>query len=291
MEGWISIHRKIVESEIWEKPPLYIKVWIYLLVSAQHSTYKGLKRGQVRTSIPEIIDACKWRVGARIERPTKDQIYQIIEWLRKPNEGVHEGNAKATMITTTKATQGMLINISNYAFYQDIKEGESNDESNDENQTNPRRKQRRPDNINNNDNNDNNDNNVNNENKKDYTSDFELFWNSYPKKIAKKEAAKTFDKVIKAGGDPTVIIQCATNYQIQCNLLKTESQFIKHPKTFLNEERYIDYKEGGMAIEKHEKGNGEARFRGNQKESEFASADRNKPYVHEDIDLAAFGLF
>ncbi|WP_438351572.1 hypothetical protein ACP8HI_13575 [Paenibacillus sp. FA6] len=237
MDGWISIHRKIIESEIWEKPPLYIKVWVYLLVSAQHSTYKGLKRGQVRTSIPEIINACKWRVGARIERPTKDQVYQILEWLRKPNEGVYESNAKATMITTTKATQGMLININNYAVYQDTDRDESNDEGNDENLTNPRRKQRRPDNINN------NDNNVNNNNKKDYTSDFELFWNSYPRKVAKKEAAKTFEKVIKAGEDPNVIIQCATNYQTQCNLLKTESQFIKHPKTFLNEERYKDYLE------------------------------------------------
>ncbi|WP_337033240.1 hypothetical protein [Paenibacillus illinoisensis] len=156
MDGWISLHRKLIESEIWEKPPLYIKVWVFLLLSAQHSNYKGLKPGQVRTSIPEIIDACKWRVGARIERPTKDQIYQIIEWLRKPNEGVHESNAKATMITTTKATQGMLINISNYAVYQDSDRDESNDESNDEKATNPLRKQRTPNNINNNVNNNNN---------------------------------------------------------------------------------------------------------------------------------------
>lgn len=158
MDGWISLHRKLIESEIWEKPPLYIKVWIYLLLSAQHSDYKGLKRGQVRTSIPEIIEACKWRVGARVERPTKDQIYQVIEWLRKPNEGVHESNAKATMITTTKATQAMIVTISNYADYQDRALNESNGEGNDEKATNQLREQRQPNNINNNDNNDNKDN-------------------------------------------------------------------------------------------------------------------------------------
>lgn len=156
MDGWISLHRKLIESEIWEKPPLYIKVWVFLLLSAQHSNYKNLRPGQVSTSIPEIIEACKWRVGARVERPTKDQIYQIIEWLRKPNEGVHESNAKATMITTTKATHGLLVNINNYGLYQDNKTDESNDEGNGEKATKPLRKQRQPDNINNNVNNNNN---------------------------------------------------------------------------------------------------------------------------------------
>lgn len=159
MNGWISLHRKMIESEIWEKPPLYIKVWIYLLLSAQHSDYKGLKRGQVRTSIPEIIEACKWRVGARVERPTKDQVYQVLEFLRgkamKSERRPHEGNARATMITTTKATQAIIVTISNYADYQDRATNESNDEGNGEKATNPPRKQRQPDNINNNVNNDN----------------------------------------------------------------------------------------------------------------------------------------
>lgn len=148
MDGWIKLHRKIIESEIWEKPPLYIKVWLYLLLCAQHSTYKGLNPGQISTSIPEIIEACKWRVGARVERPTKDQIYQIIQWLRKPNEGVHESNAKATMITTTKATQSMLITICNYGVYQHFDADESNDESNGEKATKQLREQRQPNNIN-----------------------------------------------------------------------------------------------------------------------------------------------
>lgn len=158
MDGWISLHRKVIESEIFQKPPLYMKVWVYLLVSAQHTEYKGLKPGQLRTSIPDIIEAVKWKVGARTERPTKDQIYQILEWMRKPNEGGNESNAKATMITTTKATHGMLINIDNYGLYQHSEERESNGESNGETATNPPRKQRQSDNINNNGNNDNKDN-------------------------------------------------------------------------------------------------------------------------------------
>jgi uncharacterized phage protein (TIGR02220 family) len=145
----------MIESEIWEKPPLYIKVWMYLLMQAQHKPYKGLKRGQLSTSIPEIIEAVAWRVGARKERPTKDQVFQILDWLRstKTQRSPDESNAKATMITTTKATQSMLINVDGYCHYQDISNYESNDESNDENPTKPVRKQREPDNTNKNVNN------------------------------------------------------------------------------------------------------------------------------------------
>jgi hypothetical protein len=146
--GYILICRKVVESEIWEKPPLYIKVWFYLLTKAQHSDFKKLKRGQLFASIPEIIEACSWKVGYRRERPTKDQIYQIIDWLRKGSERVHEGETKATMITTTKATHGLLINIDNYDYYQTFKNYEGNKESNDREDTKVTREQRQPNNIN-----------------------------------------------------------------------------------------------------------------------------------------------
>lgn len=149
--GYIIISRNLVESEIWEKPPLYVKVWLYLLTMAQHSDYKKLKRGQLVTSIPEIIEACSWRVGYRKEKPTKDQVFQIIDWLRKGDEAVNEGDTKATMITTTKATHGLVVNIENYDFYQTSKNYDSNDEHNNEDDTRATREQRQPDNINKND--------------------------------------------------------------------------------------------------------------------------------------------
>ncbi|NRD81152.1 hypothetical protein HPT25_28070 [Bacillus sp. BRMEA1] len=162
--GYIILSRKIIESEIWEKPPLYIKVWIYLLTKAQHAEFKKLKRGQLFTSIPEIMEACSWKVGYRTVKPTKDQIFQVIDWLRKGNESSHEGETKATMITTTKATQGLLINIDNYDHYQTPKNYESNEEGNDEEEAKATRKQRQPDNINKNDKNVKNDKNENKNN-------------------------------------------------------------------------------------------------------------------------------
>jgi hypothetical protein len=191
--GYILLSRKIIESQIWNKPPLYIKVWVYLLTCAQHKDYKGLKRGQLRTSIPEIQEACSWYVGFRKVVPTKDQIYQVLEWLRTGCAHNDESNTKATMIATTKATQGIVITILNYGHYQDSKSYESNDESNDEKAMKPTRKQRAPNNINKNDKNDKNDN------KEIYIELFE-FWNSLnitPHKVLTENLIKAMDKAFK----------------------------------------------------------------------------------------------
>jgi hypothetical protein len=157
--GYILLARKIIESEIWKKPPLYLKVWVYLLARAQHSKYKNLEKGQLITSIPEIQENCSWYVGCRKEKPTRDQIFQIIDFLRKRCEHDCAHDTKATMITTTKATHKMLVTIQKYCVYQDSKLYESNAESNDEKDTKATRKQRQPDNINKNDKNVNNDKN------------------------------------------------------------------------------------------------------------------------------------
>ena len=119
--GYILLSRKITESEIFKKPPLYLKVWVYLLSCAQHRQYKGLKKGQLYISIPEIQEACSHMVGYRKVTPTKAQIYNVLEWLRKRCEGYDESNDNTTMITTTKATHGLLVNIEKYGFYQNPK--------------------------------------------------------------------------------------------------------------------------------------------------------------------------
>lgn len=154
--GYILLSRKIIESEIFKKPPLYLKVWIYLLSKAQHKDYKQLKRGQLWTNIPEIQEVCSWYVGFRKETPSKKQIYTILEWLRNPYEQDNEKDTKETMIVTTKGTQGMLIYIVNFNHYQTSKNYEGNDEGNNEILMKELRKDDEGNNINKNDNNDNN---------------------------------------------------------------------------------------------------------------------------------------
>lgn len=134
MNGYILISRKIVESEIWSKPPLYLKVWVWLLCKAQFQDYKNLKRGQVRTSIKEIQEACAHYSGYRKEVPTLRQIRTILEWLRNPrgcNNGCNCGsNDGSNMIETMGVTHGVVITICNFNDYQDPKFYGSNNGSN-----------------------------------------------------------------------------------------------------------------------------------------------------------------
>ena len=44
MEGYIKLSRRLLSSDIWFKPPLYLKVWIYLLCQASHQDYGTLRR-------------------------------------------------------------------------------------------------------------------------------------------------------------------------------------------------------------------------------------------------------
>lgn len=129
--GYILLSRKIIESEIWQKPPLYLKVWIYLLSRAQFTSFKKLKRGQLWVTISEIQETCSYMVGYRKETPSEKQIRSILNWLRNP----YEETTKGAMIATEKATRGMLITIENFNAYQDSKNYEGDYEGNYEETT------------------------------------------------------------------------------------------------------------------------------------------------------------
>lgn len=148
-KGYFIIARKTLESEIWHKPPLYFKVWCYLLARANWDDFGNLKRGQLFTSLEEIAEDNCWYVGYRKEVPTKSQIYGILEWLRTFHEDNDEPNSEsndtATMITTAKATRGIIINIVKYSIYQDPKHYESNSETDSEDSMNQITREQRSD--------------------------------------------------------------------------------------------------------------------------------------------------
>lgn len=146
--GYILISRQVIESEIWEKPPLYFKVWMYLLARAQYKSFRGLERGETIVTIPELIEACSWKVGYRIEKPTKSQIFNILEWLRNSHEDEYEGVTSDAMISTTKTTRGMVVKVLNYDVYQDPTNYEHNKDTNHESNTNTTRPERQADTIN-----------------------------------------------------------------------------------------------------------------------------------------------
>ena len=68
-------------------------------------------------------------------------------------------------------------------------------------------------------------------------SEFDSFWESYPKKVDKGAALRAFRRAIK-NQDPTVVIAGARAYAEDPNL--PEKQFIKNPATWLNAEAWAN---------------------------------------------------
>ena len=68
-----------------------------------------------------------------------------------------------------------------------------------------------------------------------FTDDFENFWKEYPRQVGKKEAYKKWLATLKAnqGTAPEQLIHAATNYATYCRKTRKETEYIKHPSTFL----------------------------------------------------------
>lgn len=120
--GYYIKARCIQDSEIAQAPPHVREIWDWLLREANHKDSKVagtiVKRGQLIRSYKDIQDGLAWKVGWRKTTYSKWDCEKAMKVL-----------VKATMITTTKTTRGMLITVLNYAKYQEPKNYESHNES------------------------------------------------------------------------------------------------------------------------------------------------------------------
>jgi len=120
--GYYIKARCIQESGIALAPPHVREIWDWILKECNHTEKRiggtVIKRGECMRSYNDIIDGLKWRIGYREERYTKSQCEIAMKVLKK-----------ATMITTTKTTRGMIIKVLNYDKFQDPRNYESHNET------------------------------------------------------------------------------------------------------------------------------------------------------------------
>lgn len=243
--GYVLLPR--VEHPIDNMPSLYRDVWIYILKKARHKEdkVKGFKRGECLISIPELQDELTHYVGYKKVSPTKHQIDNVIRWLRKTNtydalyDNGYDTNTK--MITTTRTTRGMIVKVGGYAVFQDPKNYEYDSGYDNVNDTNTKRVRQQPDTIHKNVKNEKNEiknnsaTNVANEREEQLLKEFNDWWSLYNKKKDKKVALSKF-KIARKQHSLETIVKGTKSY------LKTvtNKQYQKHPKTFLNNETFLD---------------------------------------------------
>lgn len=108
MEGWIKLHRKILESDLWnsKEPFGFREAWIDLLLMVNHADKKILfdgepytvKCGQRITSIRKLAERWHW---------SKDKVTRYLKTLESEQ-----------MITKKRYRNGTLLTIVNYGKYQ-----------------------------------------------------------------------------------------------------------------------------------------------------------------------------
>lgn len=77
---------------------------------------------------------------------------------------------------------------------------------------------------------------------KNIEKEFETFWNEYPRKEGRKPSFEKFKSIRKKYSLET-IMEGLKRYLFYIEKNRVEKQYIKHPKSFLNQEGFLEYNE------------------------------------------------
>ena len=230
--GFIALHRKLLDSPIWQVSTVEQKViLITLLLMANHSEKKWYwqgeeficQPGQFITSLPNIVKACG-----------NGLTVQNVRTALKKFENMN-------FLTDQSTKTGRLITIVNWQVYQGKREVDN----------------RQPNSqltSNNNDNNItmiNNDNNNNNAHAREQTQNglevnekekgFERFWGLYPSKRKKPVARIAWMNMRVHSEEQYALINAAVERYKKTNQWQEENgRYIPDPDTFLQDERWTD---------------------------------------------------
>ena len=78
-----------------------------------------------------------------------------------------------------------------------------------------------------------------------FESEFDRFWAEYPRKVAKSKAKAAFEKVMQKGVSIEALLGALRIQKLSTQWTKDGGQFIPHPATWLNQERWEDEVDGG----------------------------------------------
>jgi hypothetical protein len=124
--GFIFLSRKLLDSEIWDKEPVWLKIWLFLLLKVAYEDGR-YPRGTYFFKYKWIMDNTK---------ATHNQVEKCIKYLKRSKQ-----------IATQKATHGMILTVLNYAKYQDLKKLISDTKSDSKSDIRATQKRYRSDNI------------------------------------------------------------------------------------------------------------------------------------------------
>ncbi len=126
--GYFNFARKFFSSEIWLRPPLFLKIFLWIIGQANHKGHKKngyqYKRGELVTTYEKIAQANSHYFNRKHIVPSLKQIRSILSWLEKKGmisvEPLKSGLGRTGAGTRahTGAYIGIRIIVVNYNAYQ-----------------------------------------------------------------------------------------------------------------------------------------------------------------------------
>lgn len=96
--GWFRVDRGIIDSEIWEKPAEWLKIWLYILSNVNYADTETMKRGSNYFRASIIANDC----GC-----SKRTVENFLKW-----------GKVVGMVVTHKTARGNVITVLKYDKYQ-----------------------------------------------------------------------------------------------------------------------------------------------------------------------------
>lgn len=211
LNGWLKLHRILLANPIFNSEPFTKgQAWVTLLMLTNS------KEGLMPIKNGEMIKIMRGECGL-----SELALADIFKWSRGKVKRFLNLLESEKMIHQKNRSNRTIIEVINYENYQngtvndtvnDTVNGTVNDTVNGHNIRNKEYKNIR--------------NNM-------YDEKFLEFYNLYPRKVEKQKAHTAYLKAIKKVSHEE-IMQGVQNYIDEINYKKTESQYIKHPSTWLN---------------------------------------------------------
>lgn len=208
-DGWIKLHRILLDKPIWKcstPEQKVILITLLMMVNSKEAEWEWqskkfkVRPGQMITSANSIMKECGQHISRQNIRTALDK-FEKYEFLTKQS---------------TKT--GMLVTIENWGTYQSIEKNQPSYQPSANQEVTTNKKDKKDKNI--------------------YIDHFERFWSTYPKKVGKAVALKSFHK-LKVNNELLETMLSAIEIQKQSKQWG-DKQFIPNPATYLNQRRWED---------------------------------------------------
>lgn len=211
VEGFIKLARCLIDKPIFHNEKI-LKIWIWCLLKASHTEHEQMVGNQKVLLLPGQFLTGRY-AGAREVDLNPSTFWKYMVWLKKNQSLDIKSNSKYSLVT-----------IVNWDLYQiELYKSDSKSDSKmtakeQQNNTNKNGK------------------NVKNNN----TYHFDEFWAAFPKKKAKNDAVKAWNKIKMTDELFTEIMTALALHKKTPEWTKDNGQFIPNCSTWLNGKRWED---------------------------------------------------